>query len=89
MGHRGALEALGVLSESQKEVDEEDQHRSQVEALEEEDLSYLGAQVDLRETERGKTLENIFDSVLFPKPKMTTYSDLWLKLNTLFALILH
>lgn len=71
-GHRGALEALGVLSESQKEVDEEDQHRSQVEAWEEEDLSYLGAQVDLRETKRGKTLENIFDSVLFPRPNITT-----------------
>lgn len=48
MGHRGAVEALEVLSGSQKEEDEE--RRSLVEALEEA-LSYLEAQVDLREKE--------------------------------------
>lgn len=45
MGHRGALEALGVLSGSQKEGEEEGQRRSQVEAWVEA-LSYLEAQGD-------------------------------------------
>lgn len=48
-GHRGALEASEVLSGSQREADEE--RHSQVEAWEEEDLSYLEAQVDLRKKE--------------------------------------
>ncbi|KAA8585795.1 hypothetical protein FQN60_007364 [Etheostoma spectabile] len=50
-GHRGALEALEVLSGSQKVDAEEGQHRSQVEAWEEA-LSYLEAQGDLREMEQ-------------------------------------
>lgn len=44
VGHQGAAEALEVLSGSQKEEDEE--HRSQVEAWEEEVLSYLEVQAD-------------------------------------------
>lgn len=54
MGHRGAVEALEVLSGSQKEEDGE--HHSQVEALEEEEaLAYREAQVDLREKDGHKT----------------------------------
>ncbi len=52
VGHRGALEALEALSGSQKEDEEEGQHRSRVEAWEEEALSYLEAQADLRERKR-------------------------------------
>lgn len=48
-GHQGALEASVVLSGSQREADEV--RRSQVEAWEEEALSYLEAQVDLRKKE--------------------------------------
>lgn len=46
VGHREALEALEVLSGSQKEEGEEGQHRSQVEAWEEEVLSSLEEQGD-------------------------------------------
>lgn len=46
VGHRGALGASEVLSGSQKEGEEAGQHRSRVEAWEEEALSYLEAQVD-------------------------------------------
>lgn len=46
VGHQGAVEALEVLSGSQRGEDEGGQHRSQVEAWEEEALSYLEAQGD-------------------------------------------
>lgn len=45
VGHRGASEALEVLSGSQKVDEEEGQHRSQAEAWEEA-LSYLEAPGD-------------------------------------------
>lgn len=54
MGHWGAVGALEVLSGIQKE--EGGEHHSQVEALEEEEaLSYLEAQVDLRDKGGHKT----------------------------------
>lgn len=54
VGHWGAVEALEVLSGIQKE--EGGEHHSQVEALEEEEaLSYLEVQVDLRDREGNKT----------------------------------
>lgn len=61
-GHLGAWVALEALSENQREADEEDQEeprRSQAEAWEEEALSYLEAQGELRETKRGVTICSI------------------------------
>lgn len=69
MGHRGAVEALEVLSGSQKEEDEE--RRSLVEALEEA-LSYLEAQVDLRERKRVFA----FNYMLFPQSKKITVNTI-------------
>lgn len=57
VGHRGALEALEVLSGSQREEDEE--RHSQVGAWEEA-LSYLVAQGGLRERGRASERDKSF-----------------------------
>lgn len=64
VGHLGVLVAWGGLSGSPEEVDEEDQHHSQVEAWEE-GLSYLVAQDDLTETKRS------YGHLLSPLLKLT------------------